>query len=63
MKIKEEWINESKLNSEKYISLYKESLEDGEKFWNKQAERIDWYEKYTKISNTKYSSKDVNIKW
>ncbi len=63
MKIKEEWIKESKVNSEKYISLYNESLEDGDKFWNEQADRIDWYEKYTKISNTKYSNKDVNIKW
>ena len=32
-------------------------------FWDKQGSRIDWYEKYTKIRNTKYSNKDVSIKW
>ncbi len=63
MKIKKEWVNESKINSEDYISLYKESIEDGEQFWSKQGNRIDWYEKYTKIKNTKYSNKDVSIKW
>ena len=63
MKIKQEWINESKINSERYTSLYKESIEDNDKFWNEQGNRIDWYEKYTKIKNTKYSNKDVNIKW
>ena len=63
MKIKQEWISESKINSERYTSLYKESIEDNDKFWNEQGNRIDWYEKYTKIKNTKYSNKDVNIKW
>ena len=63
MRIKKEWVNESKINSENYISLYKESIEDGEEFWSKQGNRIDWYEKYTKIKNTKYSNKDVSIKW
>ncbi len=63
MKIKKEWVNESKINSEDYISLYKESIEDSEEFWSKQGNRIDWYEKYTKIKNTKYSNKDVSIKW
>mgnify|MGYP001319313917 CR=1 FL=1 len=63
MKIKEEWIKESKVNSERYISLYQESIENGDEFWNKHGGRIDWYEKYTKIRNTKYSNKDVSIKW
>ncbi len=63
MKIKEEWIKESKVNSERYISLYQESIENGDEFWNTHGSRIDWYEKYTKIRNTKYSNKDVSIKW
>ena len=63
MKIKEEWIKESKVNSERYISLYQESIENSDEFWNKHGGRIDWYKKYTKIRNTKYSNKDVSIKW
>ncbi len=63
MKIKEGWIKESKVNSERYISLYQESIENGDEFWSKHGGRIDWYQKYTKIRNTKYSNKDVSIKW
>ena len=63
MKIKEEWIKESKVNSEGYVSLYQESIQNGDEFWNKHGSRIDWYEKYTKIRNIKYSNKDVSIKW
>jgi len=63
MKIKKEWIAEGKINSSDYYSLYKESLENNDQFWNKQGERIDWYKKYTKIKNTNYSNSDVSIKW
>ena len=63
MKIKEKWIEEAKINSENYNLLYKESIENGDHFWNKQGDRIDWFKKYTKIKNVKYSKNDVNIKW
>ena len=63
MKIKDKWIAEAKINNEEYISLYKQSIENGQDFWNKQGNRINWYSKYTKINNVKYSSKDVSIKW
>ncbi len=63
MNIKDKWIAEAKINNEDYISLYKSSIENGDDFWNKQGDRIDWYSKYTKINNVKYSSKDVSIKW
>ena len=63
MKIKDKWIAEAKINNEEYVSLYKQSIENGDDFWNKQGERINWYSKYTKIKNVKYSKNDVSIKW
>ena len=60
MKIEEKWIEEAKINSEMYNLLYKNQLMN---FWNKQGDRIDWFKKYTKIKNVKYSKNDVNIKW
>ena len=32
-------------------------------FWKKHAGRIDWFKKFTKIKDVKYSSDEVNIKW
>ncbi|MDC3023388.1 acetate--CoA ligase [Pelagibacteraceae bacterium] len=63
MKIEEHWIKEGKINSENYELLYKESIENGDDFWSKQGDRINWVKKYTKIKNVKYSNNDVNIKW
>ncbi len=63
MKIQDKWITEAKINNEDYSSLYKQSIENGHDFWDKQGDRISWYSRYTKINNVKYSSKDVSIKW
>ena len=51
MKIRNEWIENSKIDKEKYLSMYDESIRDGDKFWEKQADRIKWNEKFTKIKN------------
>ncbi len=63
MKIEDKWKEEGKVNSEKYEALYKESINNGDNFWSKQADRIDWYKKFSTVKNVKYSNKDVNIKW
>ncbi len=63
MKIKDQWKNEAKINSDQYLSMYKKSLDEGDVFWSEQADRIDWYKKFTKIKNIKYSKNDVDIKW
>ena len=61
--IKDKWKEEGKINSDEYLALYKESIENNDSFWNKHGSRIDWHRKYTKIKNIKYSNKDVSIKW
>tara|TARA_B100000886_G_scaffold340476_1_gene310293 strand:+ start:1153 stop:3075 length:1923 start_codon:yes stop_codon:yes gene_type:complete len=63
MKIKNKWIEDAKINRETYISMYEESIFDNENFWKKQADRIDWIKKFTKIKEVVYSKKNVNIKW
>ena len=63
MKIEEKWIANAKINKDEYLSMYKESIENNEKFWSEQANRIDWSRKFTKIKNVKFSNSDVEIKW
>ncbi len=63
MIIKNKWIEDAKINKEQYSLMYEESIIDDEKFWKKNAERIEWFKKFTKVKNIKYSKDDVNIKW
>ncbi len=63
MEIKKEWLEYAKVNEEKYSLMYDHSLQNNDKFWSEQASRIDWFKKFTKIKNIKYSKDDVSIKW
>ncbi len=45
-----------------YEKMWKESVENPEKFWAKQAERLDWFKKPTKIMDYSYKA-PVYVKW
>ena len=63
MKIKKEWVENSKINKDDYLDMYNDSIKNNNQFWSKQADRIEWEKKFTKVKNVKYSNKDVSIKW
>ena len=63
MEIKKDWLENAKVNEEKYSSMYNQSLQNNDEFWTEHANRIDWVKKFTKIKNVKYSKEDVSIKW
>ena len=63
MKIKDKWIDQSKINKDQYLSMYEDSIKNNDVFWQNEAERIDWDKKFTKVKNIKYSKEDVSIKW
>ena len=50
------------INNEKYLEMYKESVEEPEHFWNKHGTRIDWIKPYKKIKDVDFKGK-VQIKW
>lgn len=53
--------DQAHINSELYEKLYKESLENPEQFWTKQANRIHWHKPFTKAYNSSFAP--VDIKW
>jgi len=63
MEIKKEWLENAKVNEEKYSTFYNKSIQNNDEFWSEQAQRIDWIKNFTKIKNVKYSKDNVSIKW
>jgi acetyl-CoA synthetase len=49
-------------SKEEYEKLYKESLQDPDKFWAKIAERLDWFKKPSKIMDFSFKA-PVYVKW
>ncbi|MEM9207726.1 MAG: acetate--CoA ligase [Pseudomonadota bacterium] len=53
----------ARVNKDQYEAMYRESVEDNEAFWAKQAERIDWMQPFTQVKDVSYAKHDLHIKW
>ena len=51
------------IDEDTYRRMYQESVDDNERFWAKQADRIDWIKPFTKIKDVSYARDDLHIRW
>jgi acetyl-CoA synthetase len=58
-----EWAANAWVDNEKYLALYKRSVEDPDGFWGEMGKRVDWIKPYTKVKNTSYAPGNVSINW
>jgi acetyl-CoA synthetase len=63
VKVSKEWKERAFIDKDEYEKLYTKSVEKPDKFWGKQAERIDWIKPFTKVKNATFEYPDVSIKW
>ena len=59
----EEWAHKALIDADRYEALYRESVEDPETFWRREAQRIDWIEPFTKVKETSFNEADFGIRW
>ena len=57
------WASRAYIDDEKYVAMYKRSVEDPNQFWGEVGKRIDWIKPYTRVKNTSYAPDNVSIKW
>lgn len=58
-----ELAQKSLLTNDQYLSDYKLSIEDPEKFWGDKGKILDWSKPYSKVKNSSYAPGHVDIKW
>ncbi|MGE3064294.1 MAG: acetate--CoA ligase [Hyphomicrobiaceae bacterium] len=58
-----EWAARAWVDTAKYQSMYKRSIEDPNGFWGEMGKHLDWIKPYTKVKNTSYEPGNVSIKW
>ncbi|MEX2618547.1 MAG: acetate--CoA ligase [Alphaproteobacteria bacterium] len=51
------------VDNDKYLAMYKQSVDDPEGFWGEQGKRLDWFTPYTKVKDVSYNLPDVHVKW
>ncbi len=60
--VTKEWRERAYINRERYEQMYKESQEQPDAFWAKQAEPFLWHRKWDRVKNTSFIS-PVSIQW
>ena len=63
VKVPKKWKSRAHADKDEYEKLYKKSVKNPDKFWAKQAKRIDWIKPFTTVKNTSFAYPDISIKW
>jgi acetyl-CoA synthetase len=63
VKVSKAWKERAYIDKDEYEKLYRKSIEKPDKFWAKEAERIDWIKPFTKVKNATFEYPNVSIKW
>ncbi len=61
--VTDEWAAKAHADNDKYLEMYKQSVDNPDAFWGEQGKRLDWIKPYTKVKNTTFAYPDVSIKW
>ncbi|HLC08609.1 MAG TPA: AMP-binding protein, partial [Methyloceanibacter sp.] len=62
-KVPKRWKEKAYIDKDEYEKLYAKSLKNPDKFWAKQAKRLDWIKPFTIVKNCSFVYPDVSIKW
>ncbi len=58
-----EWAEKAIVTAEGYAQRYAASVADPDSFWQREAQRIDWIEPFTKVKNSSFDEDTFGIKW
>jgi len=61
--VPEEWAKKALIDADRYAAMYRESVEDPEGFWRREAQRIDWIRPFTHVKETSFHEADFGIRW
>ena len=61
-KVKDNISDSAHINKSQYEQMYLESINNKEDFWAKQAQTIDWIDRFTSVKKTSFTG-EININW
>jgi len=61
--VPDEWKARAHIDDEKYMEMYRRSIEDPDGFWGEAGKRLDWINPYTIVKDTSFGPGGVSIRW
>src|SRR4051812_42640377 len=56
------WNKSAWINKSRYDEMYERSLHQNDQFWDQVAERLTWYQRWTKTKSVSFDN-PVHIEW
>ena len=61
--VPKEWADHALIDADRYEAMYRESVEDPDAFWMREAARLDWMRPFSRIKETSFHKDDFGIRW
>jgi len=61
--VPDEWAEKALIDADRYQAMYRESVEDPDGFWRREAQRIDWIRPFSTVKETSFDEADFGIRW
>ena len=58
-----EWAENALIDADRYTQMYRESVEDPEGFWRREAQRIDWIRPFSEVRQVSFNEDEFCIRW
>ena len=57
------WAETALIDAARYTEMYRQSVDDPDAFWRREAQRIEWIKPFTTVSRTSFAEEDFRIEW
>jgi len=57
------WSDKALIDANRYSQMYRESVDDPEGFWRREAQRIDWMRPFSTVKECDFSEEQFCIRW
>ena len=61
--VPKDWAETALIDANRYGEMYRESVEDPDGFWRREAQRIDWIRPFASVKETSFREDDFGIRW
>ena len=61
--VPQEWADTALIDAARYAELYRQSVDEPDAFWRREAQRIDWMRPFTSVSKASFDAADFGIEW
>ena len=61
--VPKEWADHALIDADRYEAMYRESVEDPDAFWMREAARLDWMRPFSRTKETSFHKDDFGIRW